>query len=191
MISVLVFMMFAQDMEIEHSREELLYESVVSLLEDESVSASEDPRYENLRGLVSAIHNACEQQDDYSDCVSDAVGTCWVESRCQLNPRGRVEAGGACGAFQQVRRYGNVSLIGGDEEAPSRSDFNELCYTIRENPEIAVQQFLIKRNRYIRSHGSRWTRRYRGVPDTGYVENHRRIKTIIESIMSEYNSEVG
>lgn len=95
---------------------------------------------DDTRDLMTAIDHLCETPR----CVADAVTTCYIETRCRMG----ICCSHGCGPYQQLPRYASVD--GATRE------------TLPVDPVVATRQFLAKRERYRRSHGSAWPRRYNG-----------------------------
>lgn len=136
-----------------------------------------DERYgeQNVMNLAEAIEYFCE---DYN-CVFDALATCWIESRCQMNPHATLTSGGACGPFQQIRRYA---------DHPDLVDLGnrDRCVELRTNPFVAVEQFLIKKERYEATRGQNWPMRYYGGENQEeYLNRFRRARMSVEAIYNE------
>lgn len=114
--------------------------------------------------LADAIDRVCPDLA----CRMDAVTTCYLESRCQMNICRK--GGTDCGPFQQIARYADHPELEG-------LSTREIMERLNTDPVLATEQWLRKRDRYARTHGDAWPRRYNGSARAEqYLINWRRVR---------------
>lgn len=119
--------------------------------------------------LADAIDAVC---DGDRDCTLDAVATCYVETRCQMHLCER----NGCGPFQQLARYVDHPAIVGMSNSGRRA-------VLASDPQIAAEQWLIKRDKYRARHGDTWPRRYNGSDRAEqYLQHWNRIRARAEGV---------
>lgn len=125
--------------------------------------------HESAPELATAIDAVCA--DRSPACVLDAVATCYVETRCQMHLCGR----NGCGPFQQLARYADHESLVGMTNSGRRA-------VLASDPQIAAEQWLIKRDKYRARHGETWPRRYNGSDRAEqYLQHWRRVRARAEN----------
>lgn len=114
---------------------------------------------ESTHEVATAIDDWC---DDIS-CQIDAIAVCWNESRCKITGCNK---SGACGPWQQKAKYADA-LDGTikDRRKDLSTDVN-----------LAMFQFLSKRDKYKQRYGTNWIRRYAGGSKDHKDRNHKKYK---------------
>lgn len=127
--------------------------------------------HETAPELAGAIDAVC---DGDRECLLDAVATCYVETRCQMHLCSNRSS--ACGPFQQLARYA-------DHDALIDLTNNARRVILAEDPQIAAEQWKIKRDKYKARHGNMWPRRYNGgARAEQYLQHWNRIRARAERV---------
>lgn len=125
--------------------------------------------HETAPELATAIDEVCAED---RACLLDAVATCYVETRCQMHLCAR----NGCGPFQQLARYVDHPELVGMTHSGRRA-------VLASDPQIAAEQWLIKRDKYRARHGAAWPRRYNGSDRAEqYLEHWNRVRARAEAV---------
>lgn len=125
--------------------------------------------HETAPELADAIDAVC---DEDRECVLDAVATCFVETRCQMHLCAR----NGCGPFQQLARYA-------DHDALISVTHSARRVMLASDPQIAAEQWKIKRDKYKARHGIMWPRRYNGSERAEqYLQHWLRVRARAERV---------
>lgn len=121
--------------------------------------------------LGEAIDTVCAGD---RDCILDAVATCYMETRCRV---GICREGGSdCGPFQQIARYADHPALVGMSNGGRMA-------VLRDDVQVATEQWKIKRDKYKARHGDRWPYRYNGSPRAEqYLEHWERVRARAEGL---------
>lgn len=119
--------------------------------------------------LGAAIDAVCACDHE---CTLDAVATCYMETRCQLGLCGR----NGCGPFQQLPRYVSHEALVGMGDSGRRA-------ALRDDAQLAAEQWKLKRDRYKARFGARWPARYNGSARAEqYLDNWTRVRARAEGV---------
>lgn len=125
--------------------------------------------HETAPELADAIDAVCEGD---RECLLDAVATCYVETRCQMSLCER----NGCGPFQQLARYADHGALTPLDNAGRRE-------VLANDPQVAAEQWKIKRDKYRARHGDTWPRRYNGSARAEqYLEHWNRVRARAEGV---------
>lgn len=112
--------------------------------------------------IAAGIDAVCESDA----CRLDAIATCWVETRC----RGIDKCDGACGPFQQIRKYSSHPELEG-------LSYAEKGRILGRDTVVAAQQWKLKRDKLRARFGEDWPKHYNGGARKGiYLERWKKAR---------------
>ena len=124
------------------------------------------------RDIAAGIDAVCAGDEE---CQLDAIATCWVESRC----RGIDKCDGACGPFQQIRKYTTHPELEG-------LTYEEKGVILGRDTIVATEQWKMKRDKLRARFGKSWPKHYNGGKrKEAYLERWRKARAWAASIKGE------
>src|SRR5699024_8798796 len=118
--------------------------------------------------IAAGIDAVCESDT----CRLDAIATCWVETRC----RGIDKCNGACGPFQQIRKYSSHPELEG-------LSYEEKGRILGRDTVVATEQWKLKRDKLKARFRKRWPKhQYGGKRKVVYIERWNKARRWAEWI---------